>query len=127
MKKILMLLAIMLPLVFTSCGDDNDVLSANEQELLGEWAIVRPVDSQVDDYHYVFKKERTGSRRHLVDGTVVTDIAFKWTLNGKRLTLDYGGQQLLLDIEIGINNMHVVYVGTGATEDYNKVIVEEED
>lgn len=127
MKKILMLLAIMLPLVFTSCGDDNDVLSANEQELLGEWAIVRPVGSQVDDYHYVFKKERTGSRRHLVDGTVVTDIAFKWTLNGKRLTLDYGGQQLLLDIEIGINNMHVVYVGTGATEDYNKVIVEEED
>ena len=127
MKKILMLLAIMLPLVFTSCGDDNDVLSANEQELLGEWAIVRPVGSQVDDYHYVFKKERTGSRRHLVDGTVVTDIAFKWTLNGKRLTLDYGGQQLLLDIEIGINNMHVVYVGTGATEDYNKVSVEEED
>ena len=127
MKKILMLLAIMLPLVFTSCGDDNDVLSANEQELLGEWAIVRPGGSQADDYHYVFKKERTGSRRHLVDGTVVTDIAFKWTLNGKRLTLDYGGQQLLLDIEIGINNMHVVYVGTGATEDYNKVIVEEED
>ena len=126
MKKLFLLLAIVLPLVFISCGDEDDVLTSREQELVGEWALVKTSASQ-DDYHYVFKKERTGSRRHLIDGTVVTDISFKWTLDGNRLTLDYGGQQLEMEITMGINSMHVVYVGTGATEDYTMVINEDDD
>lgn len=126
MKKIFLLLAIILPFILTSCGDDNDVLSSMEQELVGEWAIIK-TSAQVDDYHYVFKKERTGSRRHVVDGTVVTDIAFKWVLDGNKLTIDYGtGQILVMEITMKINQMHVVYVATGAAEDYNKVVNEEE-
>ena len=127
MKKILFLLAIVLPLVFTSCGDNNDVLSPMEQELVGEWAIINSPGSQSEDFHYVFKKERTGARRHLVNGQVETDIAFKWTLEGNTLTLDYGYQQLVLEISMKINQMHMVYVGTGATEDYNRVIKPEEE
>lgn len=127
MKKILLLLAIMLPLVLTSCGDDNDVLSSLEKELVGEWAIVRTPESGDADFHYVFNKERTGSRRHLVDGTVVTSVPFKWTLDGKRLTLEYVGQQLAMDIELGINSLHVVYVATGATEDYTRVIKDDDE
>lgn len=127
MKKILFLMAVLLPLIFTSCGDDKDVLSSQEQELVGEWAIVKTPESGNEDMRFVFKKERTGSRRHVVDGNVVTDISFKWTLEGNRLSLDYGtGQQLLLEITMGINKMHVVYVGTGASEDYKKVEVAEE-
>lgn len=126
MKKIFLLLAIILPFILISCGDDNDVLSSMEQELVGEWAIIK-TSVQADDYHYVFKKERTGSRRHVVDGTVVTDIAFKWVLDGNKLTIDYGtGQILVMEITMKINQMHVVYVATGATEDYNKVVNEEE-
>ena len=127
MKKIFLLLAITLPFVFTSCGDDDDVLSSIEQELVGEWAIIKTTDSQTDDYHYVFKKERTGSRRHLVDGNVVSDITFKWTFDGNKLTIDYGtGQILVMEITMKINQMHVVYVATGATEDYKKVVSTEE-
>lgn len=127
MKKIFFLMAVLLPLIFTSCGDDKDVLSSQEQELVGEWAIVKTPESGNEDMRFVFKKERTGSRRHVVDGNVVTDISFKWTLEGNRLSLDYGtGQQLLLEITMGINKMHVVYVGTGASEDYKKVEVAEE-
>lgn len=127
MKKILLILAILLPLVFTSCGDDNDALSSREQELVGEWAIVKTSENQ-EDYHYVFNKERTGSRRHLEDGNVTTDIRFNWTLDGNRLTLDYTTQKLELEISItGSNKLHVRYVATGHTEDYNKVIKPEED
>ena len=122
MKKILFLLALMLPLVLVSCGDDNDVLSPIEQDLVGEWAIVKTAENQ-NDYHYVFKKERTGSRRHIVDGEVVTDIAFKWTLDGETLTIDYGtGQMLVLKVTLRINEMHVVYVATGTSEDYTRVV-----
>ena len=122
MKKILFLLTFMLPLIFTSCGDDNDVLTSQEQELVGEWAIIKTADTQ-NDIHYVFKKERTGSRRILVNGEVTNDIGFKWTLNGKTLTIDYGtGQQLVLEITMRINEMHVVYVATGSSEDYTRVV-----
>ena len=55
MKKILFLLALMLPLVLVSCGDDNDVLSPIEQDLVGEWAIVKTAENQ-NDYHYVSRK-----------------------------------------------------------------------
>ncbi|MBR5639578.1 MAG: hypothetical protein IKW83_07425 [Muribaculaceae bacterium] len=126
MKKTLLLLAIMLPFIFTSCGDDNDVLSSMEQELVGEWAIIKTTDTQADDYHYVFNKERTGSRRHIVNGEVVTDVPFNWTLNGNTLTLDYIGQKLVMEITMKINQMHVVYVATGATEDYKKVVSTED-
>ena len=122
MKKILFLLTFMLPLVFTSCGDDNDVLTSQEQELVGEWAIIKTADTQ-NDIHYVFKKERTGSRRILVNGEVTNNIGFKWTLNGKTLTIDYGtGQQLVMEITMRINEMHVVYVATGSSEDYTRVV-----
>ena len=122
MKKILFLLTFMLPLVFTSCGDDNDVLTSQEQELVGEWAIIKTADTQ-NDIHYVFKKERTGSRRILVNGEVTNDIGFKWTLNGKTLAIDYGtGQQLVMEITMRINEMHVVYVATGSSEDYTRVV-----
>ena len=127
MKKILLLMTIMLPFFLTSCGDDNDVLSSMEQELVGEWAIIKTTDTQADDYHYVFNKERTGSRRHIVNGEVVTDVPFNWILNGNTLTLDYAGQKLVVEITMKINQMHVVYVATGASEDYNKVISTDED
>ena len=112
-----------MPILLNSCGDDDDILSSQEEELIGEWAIIKTPDAQSDDYHYVFKKEHTGSRWHLEDGTVVSDISFKWTLSGNRLTLDYGtGNQLVLEISMGINKMHVVYVATGAYEDYQRVV-----
>ena len=126
MKKIFLLMAVVLPFILTSCVDDGDSLSSREQQLVGEWAVVITPETPAD-YHYVFKKERTGSRRHLEDGTVVTDIAFKWTLDGNLLTLDYGpGGKLVLEISINNDIMHVTYKSTGVSEDYKKVVKTEE-
>ena len=46
MKKILLLMAIFLPFMLNSCGDDKDILSSQEQELVGEWAIVKLLTRQ---------------------------------------------------------------------------------
>ncbi len=127
MKKILLLMTLVLPFILNSCDDDKDILTSQEQDLVGEWAIIKTADTQ-NDIHYVFKKERTGSRRILVNGEVTNDVGFKWTLNGKTLTLDYGtGMKLVIEITMKINEMHVLYVETGATEDYKKVISTDDD
>ena len=127
MKKILLLLAVVLPFLLTSCGDDKDELSALEKELVGGWAIINEPGSDADDYHYVFKKERTGSRRHIENGNVKTDVSFYWALKGNKLTLDYGsGQQLVMEITLTINNLHVVYECTGVAQDYKRVVSTEE-
>lgn len=127
MKKILLLLAVVLPFLLTSCGDDKDELSALEKELVGEWAIINEPGSDADDYHYVFKKERTGSRRHIENGNVKTDVSFYWALKGNKLMLDYGsGQQLVMEITLTINNLHVVYESTGVAQDYKRVVSAEE-
>ncbi|MBR5030524.1 MAG: hypothetical protein IKX63_05425 [Muribaculaceae bacterium] len=127
MKKIFLLMAIVLPFIFGSCGDDGDVLSSREEQLVGEWAIINTPETQGEDFHYVFKKERTGSRWHLEDGTVVSDIAFKWILDGNLLTLDYG-TGIKLELEISINNdiLHIIYKSTGVAEDYKKVVKTED-
>jgi hypothetical protein len=123
MKKKLLLMAIILPFILSSCGDDKDILSYQEEKLVGEWAIVNTLETPSDDYHYVFKKERSGSRRHLENGNVVSDISFFWTLDGNRLTLDYGaGQQLVMDITINNDILQMTYLGTGVTENYKKVV-----
>lgn len=126
MKKILLLMVFALPLLFNSCGDDNDLLSSQERELVGEWALIKTDDSQ-SDYHYVFKKERTGSRRRIENGEVVTDVPFNWTFDGNKLTLDYAGQKLVMEVSIGINKLHIIYVETGAVEDYQRVVKPDDD
>lgn len=126
MKKIFLLLAIMLPLVLSSCGDDKDILSSMEQDLVGEWAIIKTADTQ-NDIHYVFNKDRTGSRWLVVDGQAVSPVPFDWTFDGKRLTLSYAGQKLVMDVTLGINKLHIVYLETGAVEDYQRVVKPDDD
>ena len=126
MKKILLLMAFALPFLFNSCGDDKDILTSQEQELVGEWAIIKTADTQ-NDIHYVFKKERTGSRRILVNGEVTNDVPFNWTFDGNKLTLSYAGQKLVLEVMVGIDKLRIIYVETGAVEDYQRVVKPDED
>ena len=48
MKKILLLLAIILPFVLTSCGDDKDEPKSLEQQLIGQWESSWKIDG--DNY-----------------------------------------------------------------------------
>lgn len=84
MKKILLLLALVLPFVLTSCGDDKKEPKTKEQMLVGEWVLY--LDSGVDMY-YSFDEDHTGQYRKSQKGTVVQDIDFTWSLSGNELTI----------------------------------------
>ena len=80
MKKILLLMAIILPFVFTSCGDDKDEPKQNlEQELIGQWYFM------VNEYtvnNYLFNSDHTGKHWMKQDGEVLnwTVRSFNWSL-----------------------------------------------
>ena len=63
MKKILLLMAIILPFVLTSCDDDKDEPKSLEQQLIGSW-----VQTQVDGpntltWHYIFNSDHNGKQQ----------------------------------------------------------------
>ena len=84
MKKILLLMAIILPFVLTSCGDDKDEPKQNlEQELIGSWTFAEGSDI----YTILFNSNHTGKSQRMVDGHLVQDTPFTWSLNGNVLTV----------------------------------------
>ena len=86
MKKYLLLLAIILPFVLTSCGDDKDEPSALAQQLFGEWV----GSNEYYEFHYLFKSDHTGDYWVTKKGAPhAAPLQFKWTLKGNMLSFDY--------------------------------------
>ena len=85
MKKILLLMAIILPFVLTSCGDDKDEPKQNlEQELIGTWVLAY---DDLNMYQFmVFNADHTGSGNQVKDGIVLGEFSFTWSLSGDILT-----------------------------------------
>ncbi|MBR5085805.1 MAG: lipocalin family protein [Muribaculaceae bacterium] len=85
MKKILLLMAIILPFVLTSCGDDKDEPKQNlEQELIGTWVLAY---DDLNMYQFmVFNADHTGSGNQVKDGIVIGEFSFTWSLSGDVLT-----------------------------------------
>ena len=114
MKKILLLMAIFLPFVLTSCGDDKDEPKQNlEQELIGGWVgdVYNIEDGQVVVTHprsgyMVFNTDHTGKTWTVIDGVRSPDTHFTWSLKGNILTMDTGSQQLTMEISIKDDVLH---------------------
>ena len=84
MKKILLLMAIILPFVLTSCGDDKDEPQNLEQELIGTWVLAY---DDLNTYQFmVFNADHTGSGNKTKDGIVIGEFSFTWSLSGDILT-----------------------------------------
>ena len=90
MKKYLLLLAIILPFVITSCGDDKDEPKQSlEQQLIGKWVRVIS-DDGADEEYYIFNKDHTSEYYTLLNKTDRGDEShFTWSLNGNVLTAKY--------------------------------------
>jgi len=91
MKKILLLMAIILPFVLSSCGDDNDEPKQNlEQELIGGWVMTEYGDDNSSiSYSYIFNSDHTGKDHMFVDMSLLDETNFTWTLEGNILTFNY--------------------------------------
>lgn len=107
MKKILLLLAIVLPFVLTSCGDDKDEPKQNlEQELIGTWVIAY---EDLNMYQFmVFNADHTGSGSQVKDGIVQGEYSFNWSLSGDILTQNRMGGNTFKN-KISIKN-DILYV-----------------
>ena len=80
MKKILLLMAIILPFVLTSCGDDKDEPKQTiEQQLIGEWYYM---SNEYVVRNYLFNSDHTGKYWIKEDGEVINGsiVNFNWSL-----------------------------------------------
>ncbi len=118
MKKILLLLAIILPFVLTSCGDDKDEPKQNlEQELIGSWVgdVYNIVDGKVVVTHphsgyILFNADHTGKSWRFIDGVMSPDYNFTWSLKGNILTMTYSAsssEALTYEISIKDDILHI--------------------
>ena len=107
MKKYLLLLALILPFVLTSCGDDKDEPKQNlEQELIGSWVgdVYDIVDGKVVVTHphsayIIFNADHTGKTWSVIDGVNQPQSHFTWSLNGNLLKLDYNPEPIEISID----------------------------
>lgn len=118
MKKILLLMAIILPFVLTSCGDDKDEPKQNlEQELIGSWVgdVYDIVDGEMIVTHphsayIIFNADHTGKSWRFIDGVMSPDYNFTWSLKGNILTMTYSAsssEALTYEISIDGDVLHI--------------------
>ncbi|MBR5118757.1 MAG: lipocalin family protein [Muribaculaceae bacterium] len=107
MKKILLLMALILPFLLTSCGDDKekDEPQTLEQQLIGDWKKVDGTNNE-NEAHYIFNSNHTGRYKYLTNGTTVRDYDYTWSLEGNLLTMtnNYNGNTSTQKCEITIEN-----------------------
>ena len=122
MKKYLLLFAIILPFVLTSCDDDKDEPKSLEQQLIGSW-----VQTQVDGpntltWHYIFNSDHNGKQQIILNGHISTEVNFTWSLKGNILTVSFiqDGNTETVSVEISIDG-DVLHIKQGDdTIDYHR-------
>ncbi|MBQ2163216.1 MAG: lipocalin family protein [Muribaculaceae bacterium] len=117
MKKILLLMAIILPFVLTSCSKDKDEPQTLEQQLIGSWVgdVYDIVDGKVVVTHphsgyILFNADHTGKSWRFIDGVMSPDYNFTWSLNGNILTMTYSAsssEALTYEISIKDDILHI--------------------
>ena len=112
-------MAIILPFVLTSCGDDKDEPQNLEQELIGKWTGV----SGNRDITLEFKADHTGLFSWKFNENTLQVVAtsgsteFTWSLKGNILSYTYrdglyeGDPMVTVDYEISIKDdvLHMIY------------------
>ena len=97
MKRYLLLFAIILPFVLTSCGDDKDEPKQSlEEQLIGSWVgdVYNIIEGKVVVTHphsgyILFNADHTGKGWTVIDGVKSPDMHFTWSLKGNVLTAKY--------------------------------------
>ena len=123
MKKVLLLIAIILPFVLTSCSKDKDEPQTLEQQLIGSWVgdVYDIVDGKVVVTHphsgyILFNADHTGKSWRFIDGVMSPDYNFTWSLKGNILTMTYSASSLeALTYEISIKD-DILHIKQGTFE-----------
>ena len=114
MKKILLLMAIVLPFVLVSCGDDKDEPQNLEQQLIGSWVgdVYSIVDGEMIVTHphsgyMIFNADHTGIEYTIIDGVKSPENPFTWSLKGNVLTFVFASEKMEYEISIKGDVLHL--------------------
>lgn len=116
MKKILLLMALVLPFVLASCGDDKDEPLGLEQQLIGSWTGREIMGSQIDPvvHSFTFNADHTGKYSWVKTQGPLSKASyssggydFKWKLKKNVLSItqvgdDEGTSKYEISIENGV-------------------------
>lgn len=117
MKKYLLLLAILLPFILISCGDDKDEPKNLEQQLIGGWSYTEGVDASLVIHNLIFNANHTGKMVNTQGGVVTYETSFTWSLDGDVLTMN-GPTTEVCTIAFEGNQLHLKF--SGVTFYYNR-------
>ncbi|MBQ6647652.1 MAG: lipocalin family protein [Muribaculaceae bacterium] len=123
MKKILLLMAIILPFVLTSCDDDKDEPKQSlEEQLIGGWAWSTVDGPNTITRFYIFNSDHNGKEQIDLNGHISTEVNFTWSLKGNILTVSFiqDGNTETVSVEISIDG-DVLHIKQGDdTIDYHR-------
>lgn len=120
MKKILLLMALVLPFVLTSCGDDKDEPKSLEDQLIGRWESSWEIDG--DEYHNIAifdSDEHQFYHSGYKNDAQIIRVSYTWELNGNTLKLIRNSDSAEFTHEITIKDN--VLTISGYKETYHKV------
>ena len=113
MKKILLLMAIILPFVLTSCGDDKPI--PLKKQLIGSWAdTIVILDNLSFTDVMVFNSDNSGRTKVILTGSDFNESSkierFIWSLKGNVLTIKYSDDTLEYEIYIKDDVLHMKHL-----------------
>lgn len=82
MKKCLLLVAIILPFILSSCVSNGK--SRMEQELIGEWYYSVRMAGNYNEYHYQYNSDHTGSYWTVENGIIKGKTQMTWSISWSR-------------------------------------------
>ena len=122
MRKILLLWALIMPFVFSSCDDDKDEPKNPGEELIGEWIMLdedgRMPDPLVDDeiWHMEFFPNYDAKEWVTHFGVTTETNLYSWELSDGKLYFNSGEHSYPMKIEKGVLT---IYLG-GYIDKYKK-------
>ncbi len=109
MKKLLLALALMLPMVvFTACEKDkeNEPGNNNESGLVGTW-----IEDRYQSFCMQFNADHSGCEWEVEDGEADYKWFFTWSTNGNTLTFVYHEDGDVYNSQYSINNDQLIVDG----------------
>ncbi len=117
MKKILLILALMLPTIVFSACEKEEVNSGNETNnaLVGTWVDYDDVES----IYYQFNADHSGYEWYTYQGETSEKFPFTWSTKGNVLTIVYheDGDDDTVTFQYSINNNQLTLSELGYPDD----------
>lgn len=122
MKKIFLLWVLIVPFIFSSCGNDNDEPKNPGEAIIGEWLMLydgRMPDPSVDDeiWHMEFFPNYDVKEWVTHFGVTTEQNNYGWQLSDGKLYIKTGSQSFPMEIKGGVLTIYY----SDYTEQYKKL------